>query len=143
MKIFKLEDHKQIYKDEKIMAIIGLAMFNPTEGRVKSAAEGIYSKQQGSFYMAEENDEIIGIIGVRRVDNAFVEITHIAVREDYQKKGIGSQLVDYVNQAERVDRIIAETDYESVDFYKKLGFKIKEKQDIVTGFVRYACTLEC
>lgn len=142
MKIYKLEDHKQIYKNQKIMAIIGLAMFNPTEGRIKSAAEGIYSKEQGRFYIAEDG-EPIGIIGVRRVDNAFVEIMHIAVKADYQKKGVGKQLIDYVNQAERVDQIVAETDYEAVEFYKKLGFKVEEKEDVVTGFVRYTCTLEC
>lgn len=141
MNIYKLEDSRKIYEDQTISRIIGYAMFNPTYGRIKSAAESIYSKEQGRFYICE-TDDVVGIVGVRRVDNAFVEIMHIAVDENHRKQGIASALVKYVRDAERVDEIIAHTDTDAVGFYEKLGFRIEEEEDKMTGLVRFTCRLE-
>jgi ribosomal protein S18 acetylase RimI-like enzyme len=141
MKFYKLENNEQLYLNDKISKIISLAMFNPTYGRIKSAAEGIYGKEQGRLYVAEE-EEILGIIGVRRVDNKFVEIMHIAVDPDYQGKGIGSKLIDHIREVERVDEIHAETDDDAVGFYKKYGFKITENYDPIIDCVRYQCILK-
>lgn len=143
MKIYKIENHQEIIENETISKIISYAMFNPTEGRIKSAVEGIYGKQQGRFYVAEEDDIIVGIIGVRRVDNAFVEIMHIAVEENHRLKGVATQMVKHIEQAERVDEIIAETDDDSVGFYRKRGFKVKGHEDVITGATRYSCKKRC
>lgn len=143
MKIYEIENHKDIYTNETIKTIMSYAMFNPTEGRVKSAAEGIYGKQQGHFYVAEEEGIIIGIIGVRRVDNSFVEIMHIAVEESARRKGIGTALVKYVDDIERVDQILAETDEDAVKFYRKFGFKVRKTEDVMFNTIRYSCTYTC
>lgn len=142
MNIYKLEEIKKIYTNEDIKRLLGYAMFNPTEGRIKSAAEGIYAKEQGRFYVAEQ-EGIIGIIGVRRVDNDFVEIMHIAVDEDHRKSGVATAMIRFVDEMERVDRIIAETDGDAVDFYRSFGFDVQEKEDDLTGYVRYTCTYHC
>lgn len=143
MKIYKIENHKDIRHNETIKKIIGYAMFNPTDGRVRSAIEGVYGKQQGSFYVAEVEDKIVGILGVKRVDNAYVTIMHIAVEKEHRLKGIAKAMVNYVDQAERVDEIIAEIDHDSMKFYKKLGFKVKRFEDNITGEVKYICKRRC
>lgn len=143
MKIYKIENHKKIIENEDIKRIISYAMFNPTEGRIKSAVESVYGKQQGKFYVAEENETIIGIIGVRRVDNAYVEIMHIAVDEGHRMKDVARKMIRYVDDSERVDEIIAETDDDAVNFYKKLGFKVKKHEDKFTGAIRYSCVRRC
>ncbi len=141
MNIYKIENVKKIMENEKVNNLLASAMFNPTEGRIKTVAEGIYAKQQGSFYICEL-EEIVGIIGVRRVDNAFIQIMHIAVDEKHRKEGIGKAMVSYVRDAQRVDEIIAETDSDAVGFYKKLGFSIEEQEDRMTGLVRFVCRLK-
>lgn len=141
MNIYKLEDSNQIHKNETISKLIAYSMFNPTEGRIKSAAESIYSKEQGRFYICEL-DDIVGIVGVRRVDNAFAEIMHLAVAEDHRKEGIATALIKYVRDAERVSEIVAHTDSDAVEFYEKVGFKIEEEIDNMTGLVRFTCRLE-
>lgn len=138
MKIYKLEDYKQIFNDPKISAVISQSMFNPTAGRIKSAAEGVYAKEQGRFYIASE-EETIGILGVRRVDNAYVEILHFAVDAEHRNKGVGTALVNYMEDVERVDEIIARPDEKSIGFFKAFGFDIDEEETI-TGSIEYVCT---
>lgn len=142
MKLLKLENHKEIYNNDILMKIVSAAMFNPTYGRLKSAAEGIYSKEQGRMYVAKEED-YIGFVGVKRTDNFKVEIMHIAVEETLRNKGIGRQLVEFVIEMERVKEIHAETDNDGVGFYKKLGFIITEEIDKYTNIIRYVCVLKC
>lgn len=139
MKYYKLEDTQSICRHEGIKALIRQTMFNPTEGRIKSAVEGIYNKEQGRFYIAEENSEVIGILGVRRVDNTFVEIMHMAVCEDMQGKGVGRGLIECVLNVERVEKIKVSCEEASKDFFKKCGFKCKEDIDPITDKSSYYC----
>lgn len=142
MQLIELTDYSLLYVDKEIMKIFGLSMFMPTAGRMKSAAEAIYSKQQGSFYLCKEDDRLIGIIGLRRTDNVQVEITHIAVAEDMQGKGVGTFMVDETFRLAGTETIVAETDDDAVGFYRKLGFKVQERHDEVLDQVRYWCVKE-
>jgi len=136
MNIYKIENHKEIITNKKINELIRLAMFNPTDGRVKTAADGIYGKQQGSFFVYEK-DEIVAILGGKRVDNAYVQIMHLAVEESFRKQGIARELIEYLKQAERVDEIIIESDGSDLEVLKKLGFKFTEEEDNMTGLVKF------
>lgn len=138
MNIYRLENNKEIYENDAIIKLMRVAMFNATDGRIKSAAEGIYGKQQGHFYVAD-SDGVIGIIGVRRVDNAYVEIMHLAVVEEHRNTGVGKGMINYVRDAERVDEIIVHTDTDIYKYFEKLGFSIEEEEDNMTGLVRFTC----
>jgi len=142
MKYYKLEEAKKIYKQEDIRSLMEEAMFHATEGRIKSVAEGIYSKEQGRFYLAEDEGQVVGVLGVRRVDNTFVEIMHMIVKEEKRNQGIGHGLMDCVKNCERVDRIIASCGQEHLNFLKKYGFTCKEEEDPITFKLNYACKLE-
>ncbi|MCH4887294.1 GNAT family N-acetyltransferase [Acidaminobacter sp. JC074] len=141
MNIYKWENHQSIIENEDIVKLMRLTMFNPTDGRIKSAVDGIYGKEQGRFYVCEE-DQIIGIVGVRRVDNAFVEIMHLAVDESHRNKGIARALIKYVRDSERVDEIIVSPEEKDVAFFKHLGFKVEEEYDQITDVVRFICRLK-
>lgn len=142
MKYYRLEQHKKIHTQEDIKALMAQLVFNPTEGRIKSAAEGIYGKEQGRFYVANDDERVVGILGVRRVDNTFVEIMHFIVVEDRRNQGIGHGLLECVKNYERVDYIITSCDDKMLDFYKKEKFKCKEEEDPVTFMLNYTCKLK-
>lgn len=142
MEIYKLENIKEIYTNAALTRLISSAMFNPTFGRIKTAAEGIYAKQQGKFYVAKE-DNYVGIAGVKRTDNKKVDIIHIAVDEALRNKGIATKLIQTIIEVERVEEIHAETDDDGVGFYRKLGFKVKEVRDKYTDVLRYECVYKC
>ena len=142
MKYYKLEQHKKIHTQEDIKDLMAQLIFNPTEGRIKSAAEGIYGKEQGRFYVANDNEKVVGILGVRRVDNTFVEIMHFIVAEGSRNQGIGHGLIDCLKNCERVDYIITSCDDKLLDFYKKLNFECKEEEDPITFKLNYTCKLK-
>jgi N-acetylglutamate synthase-like GNAT family acetyltransferase len=139
MKYYKLENTQSIYTHEAMKQLMTETMFNPTDGRIKSAVEGIYNKEQGRFYVAEEESEIVGILGVRRVDNTFVEIMHMAVKEKMKKKGVGRGLIDCVLNVERVEKIKVTCDEASKGFFKSCGFACKEDIDPITYAASYYC----
>ncbi len=142
MNYFKLEEVKKIYLDKAIYGLMEQTMFNASEGRIKGAAEAIYAKEQGRFYVAESQGEVVGILGVRRVDNAFVEIMHFVVKEDLRKQGIGKGLIDCVINCERVDEIIVSCDEKLISYYRAAGFACKETEDPITNQLTYKCSLK-
>jgi len=142
MKYYKLENVKKIHTEGAIKSLIALTMFHPTDGRIKSTAEGIYGKEQGRLYVAEDEDQVVGILGVRRVDNAFVEIMHFIVKEDKRGQGVGQGLIACLKNNERVDEIKTSCNEKLVTFYEKLGFKCKETEDPVTFKLTYDCKLK-
>lgn len=55
---------------------------------------------------------------------ATAEILDIAVKPEFQGKGIGSRLIDYVFSQFSVNKITAETDDDAIEFYIKYGFSV-------------------
>jgi N-acetylglutamate synthase-like GNAT family acetyltransferase len=139
--ITKITDYNEIMQNEDIRRIISYAMYQPTLGKIQNISQSMYAKQQGRFYIAIENEKIVGIIGLKKIDNVKLEIMHIAVAEDMRKKGIGKKMIQEALVQDDVKEITAETDAEAKQFYKKCGFIIKKMPDKGYGVTRYLCTL--
>ncbi len=139
--IYKLENYKEIIENKDITDLIKMNLFNKDDGRIKSLAEGVYSKEQGKLYIYESNKKIIGLLGVRRVDNTYVEIINLAVNEEYRRKGISKELLHYLKDAERVEYIKAVSNNE-LDYFKHLGFKETVKEDNYTSLLTFEYILE-
>ena len=142
MQFVLIEDSMDIYLNKEIYAMMELAVFNSTWGKIKSAAEAMYSKQQGLFFTAVEGDEIVGIIGVKRIDSSYLELNHLAVKPEWRKKGIARSMINEVLDHERVDTMVADVDHKDVEFFKHCGFKTKLVVDEAMGEENYVCTLK-
>lgn len=83
----------------------------------------------GELFLATINTIVVGVY-VLVGNSDVVELMNIAVREDYQKKGVGKALLfDAITRAKKakVKRIEVRTGNTSINqlaFYKKQGFKI-------------------
>ncbi len=71
------------------------------------------------------------------------EIVGIAVSDNARRKGIGKQLIQRVIESENLESIKAQTDDDSIGFYRKCGFS---DERIVIEYpdgsaVRYNCVL--
>jgi aminoglycoside 6'-N-acetyltransferase I len=79
-------------------------------------------------YLAKTGDEIIGILVLVRTGKS-AEIMNVAVCDNYQRKGIGSQLIRYaIDVAKSMDLQklyigTADTSLNQLTLYQKLGFK--------------------
>lgn len=84
----------------------------------------------------------VGVVGVR-VEASAGEITHLAVRCDRRRRGVGRALVEAARRAHPAVRAwSAETDDDAVAFYRRLGFKIVDLGERYPGVRRYRCVVD-
>ncbi|MEW6006851.1 MAG: GNAT family N-acetyltransferase [bacterium] len=81
------------------------------------------------FFVEKESHQVLGVIGYSRsLKNPYeFEVTWLAVRADFKRKGIGKRLIEHLE--ERVKGLFAEIlvvytpdDIGSISFYEKMGF---------------------
>lgn len=79
------------------------------------------------FFVEKEGPQVIGLIGyVMRPSNEY-EITWLAVRKDWQRRGIGRKLVKYVEEKLKNFRsewlkVEVPNDPAAMNFYSAMGF---------------------
>lgn len=101
-----------------------LLLADPSEKLVKEYLS------RGQCFVATENDEVIGVIVLIRTRPETTEIVNIAVREDYQNKGIGKRLVLFaieIAKEQHIKTIEIGTGNSGVNqlaLYQKCGFRI-------------------
>jgi len=141
MNIVKINDFKEIYNNEEIVELVSLCLFNPSLGKVQSLAQSLYSKNQGVFYKAVLNDEIIGIIGGKVIDGCKLELHHLAVKKSFRLMGTAKTMIKSIIELEEVDQVFCEVDHKIVNFFKKCGFSASLIEDEFLGSETYYCTL--
>jgi len=83
------------------------------------------------FFVYEDKDLIVGVCALHILWEDLAEIRSLAVAEEYQKQGIGKELVlSCLKEAEDlgIDRVFALTN--SPEFFKKLGFEEVAKSEL-------------
>lgn len=84
---------------------------------------------ESTCYLAEEDGLAVAICVLGPVRNGRVELFNIAVRPDFQKQGIGTQLLEYVIQqagrsgAECIELGTGTFGYQ-LAFYQRAGFRV-------------------
>lgn len=115
-------------KDKKaILDIIGLLHLD-IPNFIWSSEEFIAKQiERGEYFLVEEQSTVAGIISLRRRRNK-MNIETLAVRKDFQGKGVGSKLIEFAKQFTKdngfkILHAYSFIEYEAVDFYLKRGFK--------------------
>ena len=125
--------------DSKMLGLLSLSVYNPTHERLLNRAKKYKGDINTHIYAYKDVDEYKGII-IFEIVNDSATILDIAVKPEYQQKGIGSKLIDFIFNQFEIDKIIAETDDDAVEFYKKRGFTVAPANE-VSGTKRYICEL--
>ncbi|MBU2461561.1 GNAT family N-acetyltransferase [bacterium] len=106
--------------------------FNPLgikklKEELEEYAEESQSLEIKGFFVEKELSQVIGLIGyVMRPSNEY-EITWLAVRKDWQRRGIGRKLLEYVEQSLKSFRsewlwLEVPNDPATMNFYSAMGF---------------------
>lgn len=127
MNIVKIEDHRRIYEDQQIIEVLSRSINRATEGKIKSAAESIYSKQQGRFYIAMEDEQVVGILGIKIPTGKDSELIHLAVREGFENKGIASELIREAVRLDGLKNMTVEGCSLDRGFFRKCGFRTVDR----------------
>ncbi|HDH98703.1 MAG TPA: N-acetyltransferase [Deltaproteobacteria bacterium] len=91
----------------------------------------IYDHLRDYTVMQTSDDNIVGVVALNICWEDLAEVKSLAVREDYQAKGMGRQLVEHsLSEAVvlGIYRVFTLT-YQS-KFFEKLGFKLVDKSSL-------------
>lgn len=120
-KIINVHDTDSLLR-QKAEELLKQILWTPLGINVDSR-EVFFSKADERFYVAVSNTDgkLIACIVIAPVDDT-LEIRHIAVKEEFQNKGIGTSLVNQIIQEwprNTIEVIIRNT---STNFWEVLGF---------------------
>ena len=127
---------------EEAFLLYASCMYRPTYEDFKIQMEGFLNDPSVSIFVCENQGEKTGMM-VLKYSDAVAEIIGVAVPEKLRRQGIGNHMIQFVMESEGLDRIEAQTDDDSVGFYRKCGFA--EERTVVDypdgSVVRYNCVL--
>jgi ribosomal-protein-alanine N-acetyltransferase len=117
-----------------MFSVIKLASETLTERYNPSLFNYFYETFPEGFIIAEKDYKIIGfLIGVK-IDTKLAKILMLAVSKSHRRKNIGSELLNQflnkisIENIKRIELEVRTHNRTAIEFYKKHGFKIKEKQ---------------
>ena len=127
---------------EEAFLLYASCMYQPRYENFKKQMEDLLNDQSVKVYVCENRGKKTGMM-VLKYSDSVAEIIGIAVSEKLRRQGIGGHLIQFVMESESLERIHAQTDDDSVGFYRKCGFT---EERIVVDYpdgsvVRYNCVL--
>ncbi|MBX0355605.1 GNAT family N-acetyltransferase [Bacillus toyonensis] len=125
-----LQRVEQIGRDS-VLNVLQYAV-GPSETSLKKAVL-FYQGKKGRLYKYEEK----ACIGIEVIGATKARICHIAVVPEYRHTGIAFQMIREVVRMHQLTYVEAETDNEAVEFYKKIGFKVKSLGEKYPGIERF------
>lgn len=132
-------DIKESLRSEEILPILAESVYMPTVEKLNARAESYMNNSKVTVLGASKDDKFCGIIVMENREGKELYILDIAVLKGNQKQGIGHAMITYVQEIYRPSCIIAETDDDAVNFYRKIGFKVKGLGEKYPGITRYEC----
>lgn len=141
MKVILCSDTERLLSEEAF-GLYSACMYSPDTDSYRELMEGYLSSPCVRVYVCEKHGDTVGIL-VLDESGAIPEIAGIAVSDEYRFQGVGRYMIHQVIKTEDLLMIRAQTDEESVGFYRKCGFTdervVKEYPDGLS--VRYDCYL--
>ncbi|MEK8130088.1 GNAT family N-acetyltransferase [Paenibacillus filicis] len=125
-------------KEEAIQELLGYSVF-PDPERLQAVTEAYENSDELELYAYEDQEEIIGIVGISVSPERELTIGHIAVRPDIRGQGYGRGQVLELIELKQPLRIVAETDEDSVNFYRNIGFTVFSLGEKYPGVERFRC----
>ena len=87
-----------------------------------------YKEPEGAFIIAKVNNEVIGCVGIRKIENKIGEMKRLFVNDNYKGRGIGKKLVEKIIEEakiknyEKIRLDTLNTMKAALDIYYKNGF---------------------
>ena len=127
---------------EEAFSIYASCMYHPTYKDYKAQMENYLSDTSIKVFVYEDQGRKTGMM-VLKLSEDTAEIIGITVSDNARRKGIGKQLIQRVMESENLESVKAQTDDDSIGFYRKCGFS---EERIVIEYpdgsaVRYNCVL--
>jgi len=135
-------DLKPHLDDVRIQKLLTSSMGFPTPEKIKKVVQHYHSKTAWKLMGFELDGLITGCIGIEIIKQRQARIRHLAVVPDFQRQGIARSMIQQISDTYGLISISAETDNESLEFYRKTGFTITSLGEKYPGVERFRCELK-
>jgi GNAT superfamily N-acetyltransferase len=84
-----------------------------------------------TFFGRREEGKVVGVIGLQHVKDVTL-VRHMYVLPEYQRKGIGTELLNHVKQMTKTRCLLVGTwadNFWAIKFYQKYGFNLMPEKD--------------
>ena len=129
---------KLLYEEALILLTKAENSFNPSLSQNIPYTMEEYAKKlskNASFVIVEENEEIIGFVAYyTNTEGGFVYIPQIWVYDPYQRKGIGSAMIDVLlgsipNNIQSIRLEVRKNNQRALSFYLKKQYCVIEENE--------------
>lgn len=126
-------------RQQDIVDLLETSVF-PDPEALERVLDEYESEPSLELFGYESEDEVVGIIGFQRYDGGEIRIRHLAVKPECRGAGFGRGQILELIELEKPRAVVAETDEESVEFYRRIGFEIESLGERYPGVERFRCT---
>ena len=140
MTIFELNDKQEILKTYDIYKD---CMYKPTLEKFELKVDTYLNDDNIKIFACICDNNVLGVMVLSFDEGNNAEIIGIAVEKEFRNRGIASCIISEVAKRYKLNKIVAETDDDAVEFYRKTGFSVDEfsaTYDTET-VTRYKCEL--
>ncbi len=135
----RIIDIKPILKTPDVLSVLSESVGMPTEDKLKKRAQVYINNNNVVAFGYISDGAVLGVIVLDISKKEEIAILDIAVSKANQHNGIGKKLIEHVLANLNPTTIIAETDGDAVDFYRKFGFIINNLGEKYPDIIRYEC----
>jgi GNAT superfamily N-acetyltransferase len=118
-----------------IIAILKLCVWSQDEEKIRRIWDDYSASEDRHLYLHFISGEPVAVIGLERSHGRPTVIRHLAVASHHQRKGLGRLLMDQIPDT----TLTAETDHDSVAFYRRCGFSVRSLGEQHPGVERFEC----
>lgn len=134
-----LIDLKPKLDDVDILELLSYSVF-PDPAHLDDVRELYRTRPDLKLYGLEDDGELVGLIGYSINEEKWLKIEHLAVYPECRGVGFGRGLILEAIAWENPVVVIAETDEDTVEFYRHIGFQIESLGEVSPGTERFRCT---
>lgn len=137
--MYKLQTARSEYDVERIIQLRYKMLRAPWNQPIDTATDGLEHESVNAF-IEDERKQIIACARLQDNKNTIGQIRFMAVDGNYQGKGLGKLLVNFLEQKGkefRFRKIELQARENAVDFYKSCGYDIKEKTFLLWGVIQH------
>ena len=129
--------------EKEVANLLAESIGNPTEDSIHALIDSCTHGKYPAMWIASCSSKTVGAVRVEAQDRSICTISHIATHPDLRKRGIGRALIEFIRDELKFEWIEAETDDESLNFYKSCSFEIDPLGKNNFGVKRYKSKLRC
>jgi ribosomal protein S18 acetylase RimI-like enzyme len=95
VRLARAEDHAALRALFKESLIEGQVRDNDTGADIENIEEAYFSDEgQSALWVADFDDEVIGMIGVQKTSDHEAEVRRLRVHKDFRRRGLGAKLME-------------------------------------------------